>query len=167
MNKVWSKRMTLVLLSLPFGACATAVVPSPASDTRKSTILFICPHGGAKSLIAASYFNRLAKEHALSYTGVAAAAEDPYESVPEPVAALLEGEGFSVRSFKPRNTNDDDLRLASRIISIDCDLEKFDGQGRSIERWDDVPKVSEDLAGSVSAIRAHLDRLVVALKAHR
>ena len=49
-------------------------------------ILFLCQHGGAKSVIAASYFNRLATERGLSCTASSAAAEDPYDAVPAPVA---------------------------------------------------------------------------------
>jgi hypothetical protein len=49
------------------------------AHARHETVLFICPHGGAKSLIAASYFNRMAAEQNLPLTVVAIAAEDPYE----------------------------------------------------------------------------------------
>src|SRR5216683_2311406 len=80
---------------------------------RHETVLFMCPHGGAKSLIAASYFNRLAAERHLPFTAVAVAAEQPYESVPANIADFLERDGFRVRSFKPRPLSRTDLRSAS------------------------------------------------------
>lgn len=60
-------------------------------------ILFLCSHGGAKSVIAASYFNRLAAERDLPFVAVAAAAEDPYDAVPAPVADYLDDEGLMAR----------------------------------------------------------------------
>src|SRR6266849_3397714 len=68
---------------------------------RRETVLFMCPHGGAKSLIAASYFNRMAAEKNLPFTAVAVAADDPYESVPAPIADLLEGTGSEFGCLNP------------------------------------------------------------------
>lgn len=79
-------------------------------ETAKSTVLFMCPHGGAKSVIAASYFNRLAREQTLPFMALAAAAEEPYDAVPPKVAELLGREGLSVGSFKPRRVEPADLR---------------------------------------------------------
>jgi protein-tyrosine-phosphatase len=123
------------------------------------TILFLCPSGGAMSVAAASYFNRLAAEHALPYVGIAVAAKEPYDAVPGPVADLLEGVGFDVRAFKPRRVETEDLRSAARIVSIDCDV-----SGVETERWDDVPKISEDLRGSAAAIRRHVEALAAELR---
>jgi protein-tyrosine-phosphatase len=123
-------------------------------------ILFLCPHGGAKSVMAASYFNRLAQEHALPQVAVAAAAEDPYDAVPEPVAGLLERDGFDVRTFTPRRVEDDALKSATRVIGIGCGL-------AGVEHWDDVPQASEDLHGSAAAIRRHVEELVEELRTER
>ena len=122
----------------------------------RRTVLFLCPYGGAKSVIAASYFNRLAEERALPYVGVAAAAEEPYDAVPAAVAAFLEGEGFDVRAFSPRHVEERDFQSATKVIAIDCDAGNASG---AIERWDDVPKVSVDLDGSAAAIRRHVEAL--------
>jgi hypothetical protein len=46
-----------------------------------------------------------------------------------------------------------------KIVSIDCDLEKVATGGQAVERWDGVPKVSEDLEGSVAAIRKRAETL--------
>jgi protein-tyrosine-phosphatase len=121
----------------------------------KSTVLFLCPYGGAKSVIAMSYFNRMAEEHSLPYVGAAAAAEEPYDAVPAPVIQLLARDGFDVQTFKPRHVDRADVETATRVVSIDC--------AHGGERWDDVPKVSEDLEGSAAAIRRHVEALVAEL----
>ena len=142
MNKRW-----LLFLFLFTIGCATR--PKP-----KSTVLFLCPYGGAKSVIAASYFNRLMDERGLPYVGVAAAAEEPYAAVPAPVADLLEREGFDVRAFKPRRVDANDVKNATAIVTIDCNVDVA-----GAKRWDDVPKVSVDLEGSAAAIRKHVEAL--------
>jgi len=129
------------------------------------TILFLCSYGGAKSVIASSYFNRLAEEHALPYVAVAAAAEEPYDAVPAPVAAFLERDGFDVRAFKPRPAHPEDVQTAAKVVSIDCDLTNVDGE--AIERWDDVPAASVDLEASAAAIRLHVEELVAELHGRR
>jgi arsenate reductase (thioredoxin) len=127
---------------------------------QHGTVLFMCPHGGAKSLIAASYFNRIAAEKELPFMAVAVAAEHPYESVPANIADFLESDGFHVRSFKPRPMSRSDLRSASKVISVGCDLSKVDTRGTAVETWDDVPLVDKGLAQSAAAIRKHVIHLI-------
>jgi len=116
----------------------------------------MCPHGGAKSLIAVSYFNRIAAEKNLPFTAVAVAAEHPHESVPANIADFLEKDGFHVRSFKPRPVSRADFRSASKVISVGCDLSKADTRGTAVETWDDVPLVDNGLPQSAAAILKHV-----------
>lgn len=116
-------------------------------------ILFLCQHGGAKSVIAVSHFNRLAAERGLPFAAAAAAAEDPYDAVPAPVADHLQREGFDVRAFKPHRVAPGEIGAAARVIAIGCDVPG------AHERWDDVPAASENLEGSVAAIRRHVEAL--------
>lgn len=140
-----------------------ATMPMNAEE-KKETVLFLCPYGGAKSVIAASYFNRIAEQEKLPFEAVAAAAEEPYDAVPPKVAEYLENEGFEVSTFKPRHVEAADFEKAEKVVSIDCDPAKLDAHGAEIERWDDVPKVSVDLPGSVAAIRKHIEKLIEELR---
>lgn len=135
--------------------------------SSKNTVLFLCQHGGAKSVIAASYFNRLAEQHALPYIAVAAAAEEPYAGVPEPVAEFLLRDGFDVRSFAPRQVDAGDVTGAARVVTIDCSHEAVDADQESVERWHDVPPASEGVEASASAIRRHVETLAEALRGRR
>jgi arsenate reductase len=130
---------------------------------QKGTILFLCQHGGAKSVIAAAYFNRLADAHRLPYVAMAAAAEDPYDAVPGPVAEFLQGDGFDVRSFEPRRVEPGDVSAAARVVAIDC---RAAGAG-SVEHWDDVPPASDGVDASASAIRRHVEALAEELRGRR
>lgn len=124
-------------------------------------ILFLCQHGGAKSVMAASYFNRLAAERGLPFLAAAAAAEDPYDAVPAPVADHLEREGFDVRELEPHHVASEEMETAARIVTIGCDV------SGAHERWDDVPAASEDLEGSAAAIRRHVEALAEDLDGDR
>jgi arsenate reductase (thioredoxin) len=160
-------RWLSLLLLLPISpACGT----SPSAGRRapqKATVLFLCSYGGAKSVIAASYFNRLAAETGLDYIAIAAAAEDPYPAVLPAVADFLQSDGFDVRAFKPRHVEERDVSEAAKIVSIDCDLSASGLADSGAERWDDVPKVSEDLPGSAAAIRRHVEALARTLRGRR
>ncbi|HEX9502075.1 MAG TPA: hypothetical protein VGA10_10520 [Thermoanaerobaculia bacterium] len=127
----------------------------------------MCPHGGAKSLIAASYFNRMAAEKNLPFAAVAVAAEHPYEIVPANIADFLEKDGFHVRSFKPRPVTRADLRKASKVISVGCDLTKVDTRGTAVETWDDVPLVDNGLPKSAAAIHKHVATLIDQINSRR
>jgi len=144
---------TLLLALAALTACRTADTPKINMTSEPSTVLFMCPYGGAKSVIATTYFNQLAERAGLPYRAAAVAAETPYDAVPENVAAFLSNEGFDVRTFKPRHVADTDLDSAAKVVSIDCDLTKLDTNGVTIERWDDVPKVSVDLPASAAALK--------------
>ena len=130
-------------------------------------ILFLCQHGGAKSVIAASHFNRLAAERGLPFVATAAAAEDPYDAVLGPVADYLQREGFVVRELKPQHVASAKIEAAARIVSIGCNLLVAEGGAVRSERWDDVPQASEDLEGSIAAIRRHVEALAEDLDGDR
>ena len=148
-----------LIASLTFMTLACSHRPTPA------TVLFLCPHGAAKSLIAASYFNQLATQRKLPMSASAAATEEPYGEVPVPVSRALGAEGFDVSSFQPRRFAATDLDCATRVVTIDCDPPAIPTSHVEVERWDDVPKVSEDLDGSIASIRLHVARLVEELAA--
>ncbi len=145
---------TFLMIAITASGLASCRTTQP-----QTTVLFMCPYGGAKSVIAASYFNRIATERGLPWIAIAAAAEEPYDAVPPQVAAALERDGFDVRAFKPRPVAPEDLRNAAKVVAIDCDLTKVDANGTAIESWTDVPKVSADLPGSIASIRRHVDAL--------
>jgi arsenate reductase (thioredoxin) len=123
------------------------------------TILFLCPHNAAKSVIAAAYFARLARERGLDYQ--AASAGTSPDAAPSPaVTAMLREEGIDVAGYRPRRVTAEDLTSAHRVISLGCDPADLDGGDVRVDRWDDVPPPSQDLDASRAAIERHLDLLV-------
>jgi arsenate reductase (thioredoxin) len=123
------------------------------------TILFLCPHNAAKSVIAAAYFARLARDRGLAYQ--AASAGTSPDAAPSPaVVAMLREEGIDVAGYRPRRVTAEDLTSAHRVISLGCDPADLDGGDVRVDRWDDVPPPSQDLGASRADIERHLNLLV-------
>ena len=128
------------------------------------TILFLCPHNAAKSVLAAAYFDQLVRERGLDYR--AASAGTSPEAAPSPaVVAMLRDEGIDVAGHRPRRLTTEDLTSAHRVISLGCDLDDLAEGNARVDRWDDVPPASQDLGASRAAIKRHLDALVNELAA--
>lgn len=122
-------------------------------------VLFVCRHGSAKSLIALEHFRRLAAERGLDVEASSAGTEPDAELPPKVVQGLL-GEGIDVRRRRPRQLTRADVESATRVITFACELGDLAPSGLALERWDDVPAVSEDFNTARDAIVARLPRLL-------
>ena len=70
------------------GKVAQADGQSSPQGTKPPTVLFMCPHGAAKSVLASAYFQRLAKERGLDVLVVSAGTEPDAEVAPAVVNHL-------------------------------------------------------------------------------
>jgi hypothetical protein len=92
-----------------------------AEGKQAQTVLFMCPHGAAKSVLASAYFQRLAKERRLNVR-VQAAGTEPDPTVSPAVAAHLEREGYSVLVSTPRKVTDEEFASADIVVLLGCDV---------------------------------------------
>jgi hypothetical protein len=121
-----SRIVTVVAISV-VTACAVARVSADSADglsqgsARPATVLFMCPHGAAKSVLASAYFQRVAKERGLNVR-VISAGTDPDAQVAPAVASHLTKNGYDVPIAKPRRATGEDMATADVVISIGCDL---------------------------------------------
>jgi arsenate reductase (thioredoxin) len=129
------------------------------------TILFLCPHNAAKSVIAAAYCERLSAERGLTRRATSAGT-DPDPGVSPGMAGALLAEGIDVRAHRPRRVTAGELARASRVVSLGCELGDLAPPGLVIERWDDVPSPSAELTGACAVIAAHVRQLVDAESSH-
>jgi arsenate reductase (thioredoxin) len=120
-------------------------------------ILFVCQHGGAKSLIAAEQFTRLARECGLQAHGVSAGLE-PYDEVPPGVVHGLAAKGIDVSGYIPRALNANMLTDATTVIHFGCDMPSVDGV--DIREWKDVPMVSDGFDAAHADIVGRVKQLV-------
>ena len=121
-------------------------------------VLFVCLHGSAKSVIASQYFRRFAAERGLAAESVAAGTE-PDAVIPPGVVEGLRGDGIDVAGLQPRPVMRTDLERASLVVAFGCRLDD-PPPGLAIQRWDDMPAVSEDFGRARDAIAARVRTLV-------
>ena len=126
---------------------------------KPPTVLFMCPHGAAKSVLASAYFERLAKERGLNVR-VESAGTDPDPTVSPAVAAHLKRQGYPVPGSNPRKVTAKDFESADVVISIGCDLSGLEEPRGKLLRWDEVPPLSEDFARADEAIRKRVTDLI-------
>jgi protein-tyrosine-phosphatase len=126
-------------------------------------VLFLCPHNAAKSVLAAAYFDRLAGERGLPYRADSAGTE-PVEGPAPAVVSALQAEGVDVSGYRPRHVESRDLAGAYRVVSMGCDQTDLQRTAGRIERWDDIPPVSQDLEVAYAAIRRHVETLIADLE---
>ncbi len=131
----------------------------PATDL----VLFVCEHGSAKSLIAAEHFARLAAERGLLLRA-ASAGVSPDEAVPQNVVVGLALDGIDVSNRKPMTFVPALLDGARHVISFGCPLPATTA---AVERWDDLPMVSDGYEAARSAIVARVETLLARLEPHR
>ncbi len=127
--------------------------------TPPRTILFVCLHGAAKSVLAAADFGRLAAKRGLAVRTASAGTEPDPEIAPAVIRAL-KADGVDVSGQKPRQVTREDITAAWRVVGFGCDLSQVAVPGVPIEQWDDIPAVSDGLPAARKAIGARLERLL-------
>jgi protein-tyrosine-phosphatase len=156
---------TLNLLLLTSVALAQSASPQP--EVNASTVVFVCEHGAAKSVIAAAHFNRLASELKLPYRAVARAT-NPDDAVAPAVRSGLAAEGLDVGAWKPKAVSEEDITRAARVVSLATDLpQRTPSVKRKLLEWNDIPSVSQDYTAARAAIVREVENLVTKLAAEK
>jgi len=124
-------------------------------------ILFLCPHGAVKSVIAAAYTAQFAEEKGLRVE-VSNAGTEPDPAIPAKVIDLLAAHGLNVSNWQPKLVSNDMLERADRVISLGCDLEALQVPADKAQTWV-VPAPSEDLIACHDAIKSRVTQLIAEL----
>ena len=166
------RRVPEPLLIVAAGALGILMAgSSPGADARVTKgagrpglVVFVCEHGSAKSLVAASFFERMAKERGLAVRAVSRGTS-PDASVPPAVVAALRDDGFDVSAFKPRRLEAADVEGADRVVAIGVDIGEVGAKKAArVERWDDIPPFSASYPQARQAIVTRIDALLRALE---
>jgi arsenate reductase (thioredoxin) len=81
----------------------------------KRTVLFLCTHNVAKSVMAAAYFERLANQNNLNFCATSAGTK-PDEATAPAVADLLQSERFDVFAHLPGRVTREELVATFRVV---------------------------------------------------
>jgi protein-tyrosine-phosphatase len=131
--------------------------------TAPTRVAFVCLHGSAKSVLAAEYLNRAARERGLDVRATASGRE-PDDEIPVNVVDGLNDKGFDVRGRRPMPASPQEFADADVVVSFGCDLDGMVPQARTIELWSACPAVSDDFEAAWQFITQRVDRLLEASK---
>ena len=123
------------------------------------TVLFVCEHGSAKSVVAAAHFNRLAEQRGLPWRAVSRGTDPDSENHPAAVAGLR-GDGLQPQR-RPCRVASTDLETALAVIAFSALPSGF-ATAVPAQVWT-VPPVSEDYESSRNAIVGQVELLLADL----
>ena len=129
---------------------------------RTRTVLFICEHGSAKSVVAAAHFNRLVSARGLDLRAISRGTT-PDASVHPAAVAGLAADGLTATG-DPMLLSETDLSDATHVV-IFSELPVRYRLPKGAQAWT-VPPVSEDYAGARTAIVSRIELLLEDLALH-
>jgi len=125
-------------------------------------ILFVCEHGAAKSVIAAAYFEKLAKERGLKYRAIFRGTNPDPALAPVAVKGLNE-DGIDTSGRKPELVAKKDMDQASGIVTLGCALPGGEVAPDKVTAWNDIPSPSQNYQAArdeiVKKVRGLVDDL--------
>jgi len=125
---------------------------------QDSMIVFVCEHGAAKSIIAATYFNKFARERNLHFYAIARGTHPEAELSLLTVIGLRK-DGLIPNKTVPQKLSLEEIEAAQQIIAF-CELPSEFKQTGRIEQWTDIPPVSENYEKARDMIVEYLGHLI-------
>jgi len=147
---------------------ASAAMPSRGAAQRTAapverTVLFVCEHGTAKSLLARVLFDQYAEEVGLHMRAVSRGTH-PDTMVAPWMTRQLALDHVTLGSWVPRPLGPQDLADASYVVSFDVSSAATAATHAPRSQWDGLPSVTQDYPAGRDAIKARVHLLVDSLK---
>ena len=138
---------------------AALLLMTVRANAQTQTVVFVCEHGSAKSVVAAAHFNRLAAERGLPFRAVSrGTAPDP--TVPAPITNGLATEKMSVPAgFTPTQVAATDVAGASKVVTFDITL-PVSADASKLSRWDKMPALSDGYGPASAAIATKFEAII-------
>lgn len=127
-------------------------------QTDSKEIVFICPHGAARSPIAAAYFNKMAKEQQLNYHATFKGTE-PDETLSARTVEGLTNEGIDIKGWKPTLVSTTDIDNAYKVITFDCEVPVKNAAALE-EQWNGTPSPSKAYDDYTNLVRLKVKQLI-------
>ncbi|GAA1579774.1 arsenate reductase ArsC [Kribbella sancticallisti] len=124
-------------------------------DDGKPVVLFLCVHNAGRSQIALGFFQQLAGDRAVAWSG---GSEPGIEVDPAAVAAMAE-RGIDISAEYPKPWTDEVVRAADVVVTMGCGDACPIFPGTRYENWDLDDPAGLDVVG-VRPIRDEIERRV-------
>lgn len=153
--KTYSIKFVFSVTCLLLTACFVWAQP------KQKTVLFVCEHGSAKSVVAASHFNKAAKEQGLNVR-VISRGTNPDKAIPAKINQLLVQDGFAKKTDAPQKLSADDIRYADYVVAF-CALPAPLGRPKYLETWN-VPSFEAGYPAARDSILINTERIIQKIK---
>jgi len=137
-------------------------IVSTASFAQTKKIVFVCEHGSAKSIIAVSYFNKIAKEKNLSWEAVSRGTT-PDAEISAKTKKLLTDDHMPIPQVKPQAITQKDIDEANQVILFFPLPENIEGRD-NLDYWLGIDTVNGDFQKLRDDILAKLLPLIDSLE---
>jgi len=151
----------LAVAILAIAAAWIVPISAPrAEDAGEKTVVFVCLHGVVNSQMAASYFNKVAKERRLPFKAVSRGI-DMYWTIPVRIQ-----DGLALDGLEPANAPNALTAVeafhASRVLAFDPVPAEQKGDA-DVTYWSGVPLGIQDYEAARAEIARRVDALVAGL----
>lgn len=122
-------------------------------------VLFVCPHGAAKSVVAAAMLLDHAAREGRTDIEVKNAGTEPDDEINPLALDVLAKLGLPAPG-RPRLVTGADFEWADVVVSLGCARDALPGDPKRWEDWADAPGVSEDAQGLVDLVGVRIPELL-------
>lgn len=139
------------------------IVAQKGTGPSTKSVLFVCEHGTARSLLAKVLFEEYAVKVGLNMTAVSRGTQA--DSIMPPwMLKGLDNDHVVLGSWRPQTLQSSDVANASFVVSFDLPTAAIVGVTVPRVQWDSLPSVSRDYAIGRDAIKLRVHHLVDSLK---
>jgi arsenate reductase (thioredoxin) len=143
---------------VPVLLAVLSLTPQARAAATEPTVVFVCEHGAAKSVIATVYFNKIAAERGLHARAIYRGT-NPQPDLSVRTITGLQDDGLTVPGEKPSAITSADVEAATVIFAIGCALPANASASGKSANWDDVPD-DQGYGAQRDAIKKHVESLV-------
>jgi arsenate reductase len=148
------------LLSERFARQQLQAIARVAADAAPTVpiVLFLCVHNAGRSQMALGWFNHLAGDRAIAWSG----GSEPGAQVNPSAIAAMDEVGIDITTEFPKPWTDDIVRAADVVVTMGCGDTCPYFPGQRYEDWELDDPAGQDVA-AVRPIRDEIERRVRAL----
>lgn len=159
------KSLTWLLALSCLGSALNSGLVQAAQQPPMQTVTFVCEHGSAKSVIAATYFNAMAKEKGLEYRAVSRGLH-PDAQLQGATETGLQQDGLSTAGWQPVQLQAQDEQQSVRVVTMGIEEPGYLKTAKLLE-WEGVPAVSAGYAVARDDMVKRIDQLLAQLQAEQ
>jgi len=121
----------------------------------KPTVLFLCTHNAGRSQMALGFFNRLAGDRAVAYSG----GSEPADRINPAAVAVMAEKGIDITSEHPKRCTDAMVQAADVVVTMGCGDTCPFVPGRRYEDWT-LPDPAGQPVDAVRPVRDEIEARV-------